>query len=91
MQGTELCGSVIRSLSAVFGQRQLSFRNLYLFTYLFFSEDSLKRLGQDVSLLSMSKDSLGWDLVALERAVQAARDGQSDSDDEEPESETPAV
>jgi len=39
----------------------------------------------------MSKDSLGWDLVALERAVQAARDGQSDSDDEEPESETPAV
>lgn len=55
------------------------------------SEDALKQLGQDVSRLSMLKDSLGWDLVALERAVQAAREDQSDSDDEEPESETPAL
>lgn len=39
----------------------------------------------------MSKDSLGWDLVALERAVQAAREAKSDSDDEEPESEVPAL
>ncbi|KAI9457808.1 SHQ1-domain-containing protein [Lactarius psammicola] len=55
------------------------------------SEDSLKRLGQDVSRLTVSKDSLGWDLVALEREVQAAKEGQSDSDDEEPASEEPAV
>jgi protein SHQ1 len=62
------------------------------FVYLFIiSEDHLKRLGQDVSRLSMSKDSLGWDLVALERAVQTAREGPSDSDDEEPDSETPAL
>ena len=39
----------------------------------------------------MSKDSLGWDLVGLERAMQATREDQSDSDDEEPESETPAL
>ncbi|KAH9039407.1 SHQ1-domain-containing protein [Lactarius hengduanensis] len=56
-----------------------------------FSEDSLKRLGQDVGRLNMSTDSLGWGLAALERAVLAARDGQSDSDDEEPESDKPAV
>ncbi|KAH9001776.1 SHQ1-domain-containing protein [Lactarius akahatsu] len=55
------------------------------------SEDSLKRLGQDVGRLNMSKNSLGWDLVALERAVLAAREGQSDSDDEEPESDKPAI
>lgn len=48
------------------------------------SEDSLKRLGQDVTRLSMSKNSLNWDLVALERAVQDARESQSDSDDEQP-------
>ncbi|KAH9057090.1 SHQ1-domain-containing protein [Lactarius deliciosus] len=53
-----------------------------------FLEDSLKRLGQDVGHLNMSKDSLGWDLVALERAVV---EGQSDSDDEEPESDNSAV
>ena len=51
----------------------------------FFSEGSLKRLGQDVSRLCISKDSLGWDLVALERAVQGTRECDSDSDDEEPE------
>ena len=64
-------------------------QNLYLF--IIFSEDHLKRLGQDVSRLSMSKDSLGWDLVALEHAVQTAREGPSDSDDEEPDSERPAL
>lgn len=68
--------------------RSQLFGIIYLFLY---SEDSLKRLGQDVSCLNMSKDSLGWDLVALERAVQATREDQSDSDDEEPESETPAL
>lgn len=63
-----------------------------IFIYLsIFSEDHLKRLGQDVSRLSMSKDSLGWDLVALEHAVQTAREGPSDSDDEEPDSERPAL
>ncbi len=46
------------------------------------------RLGQDVSRLSISKDSIGWDLVALKRAVQIARESQSDSDDES-ESEKP--
>ena len=65
-----------------------TFGIIYLF---FYSEDSLKRLGQDVSSLDMSKYSLGWDLVALERAVQATREDQSDSDDEELESETPAL
>ena len=64
-------------------------QNLY---YLFiFSEDRLKRLGQDVRRLSMSKDLLGWDLVALEHAVQTAKEGPSDSDDEEPDSERPAL
>lgn len=47
------------------------------------------RLGWAVSRLSMSKDSLGWDLVALERTVQMA-EGQPDSDDEDLESERPA-
>ena len=79
--GTGLCK--VRS-----GDPSVSFRKSFIY---FSSEDSLKRLGQDVGRLSMAKDSLGWDLVALERAVQAARAGPSDSDDEEPESERPAL
>ena len=64
---------------------------IFIYLSMFLSEDSLKRLGQDVGRLSMSKDSLGWDLVTLERTVQAAREGPSDSDDEELESERPAL
>ncbi|KAI0303359.1 SHQ1 protein-domain-containing protein [Multifurca ochricompacta] len=52
------------------------------------SEDTLVQLGQVVSRLSISKDSLGWDLVALESMVQIAKEGQPDSDDE---SERPAL
>ena len=81
-----------RFLSVDTGLCEVWIKSTSGFIYLFFySEDSLKRLGQDVSSLNMSKDSLGWDLVALERAVQATREDQSDSDDEELESETPAL
>ncbi|KAI0255359.1 SHQ1 protein-domain-containing protein [Lactifluus subvellereus] len=53
-------------------------------------EDTLVRLGRAVGRLSISKDSLGWDLVALEHTVQIAKEGQPDSDDEDLESERPA-
>jgi len=53
-------------------------------------EDTLIRLGEVVSDLSISKDSIGWDLVGLEQTVTTA-DGQPDSDDEDVESERPAL
>ena len=54
------------------------------------SEDTLIKLGQTLSRLSIPKDSLGWDLVALERMVQTVKEGQPDSDDEDLELERPA-
>ncbi|KAH9967827.1 SHQ1-domain-containing protein [Russula dissimulans] len=54
-------------------------------------EDALIQFGRVVSNLSISKDSIGWDLVTLEQAVQPAREGQPDSDDEDFESEKPAL
>jgi len=53
-------------------------------------EDTLICLGEIVSDLSISKDSIGWDLVGLEQTVTTA-DGQPDSDDEDVESERPAL
>jgi len=55
------------------------------------SEDTLIKLGRAVSHLSIPKDSLGWDLVALERMVQTVKEGQPDSDDEDLELERPAA
>ena len=52
-------------------------------------EDTLIRLGEIVSDLSISKDSIGWDLVGLEQTVTTAG-GQPDSDDDD-ESERPAL
>lgn len=57
---------------------------------LLFREDTLIRLGEVVSDLSISKDSIGWDLVGLEQTVMTA-EGQPDSDDEDVESERPAL
>ncbi|KAI0282729.1 SHQ1 protein-domain-containing protein [Russula brevipes] len=54
-------------------------------------EDTLIQLGEAVSQLSISKDSIGWDLVVLEHTVQTAKAGQPDSDDEDVESEKPAL
>jgi len=54
-------------------------------------EDTLIHLGRVVSNLNISKDSIGWDLVVLEQAVQTTREGQPDSDDEDVESEKPAL
>jgi protein SHQ1 len=56
-----------------------------------FREDTLIQLGEAVSQLSISKDSIGWDLVVLEHTVQTAKAGQPDSDDEDVESEKPAL
>ena len=58
---------------------------------LFFREDTLIRFGEAVSHINISKDSIGWDLVALEHTVTTANDSQSDSDDEDVESERPAL
>lgn len=58
---------------------------------LFLREDALIRLGEVVNHLSISKDSIGWDLVALEHTVTTAKEGQPDSDDEDVESERPAL
>ncbi|KAH9977112.1 hypothetical protein BGW80DRAFT_1435864 [Lactifluus volemus] len=55
------------------------------------SEDTLIKLGRAVSCLSIQKDSLGWDLVALEIMVQTVKEGQPDSDDEDLELERPAA
>jgi len=59
----------------------------------FFREDTLIRLGDVISILSVSKDSIGWDLVELEHAVQTAKERQQDSDDEDEnvECERPAL
>jgi hypothetical protein len=57
----------------------------------FFREDTLIRLGEVVSHLGISKDSIGWDLVALEHRVTTAKEGQPDSDDDDVESERPAL
>jgi len=54
-------------------------------------EDTLIRLGEVVSDLSISKNSIGWDLVGLEQTVTTAKEGQPDSDDEDVESERPAL
>jgi len=54
-------------------------------------EDALIQLGRVVSNLSISKDSIGWNLVVLEQAVQTTRVGQPDSDDEDFGSEEPAL
>jgi len=54
-------------------------------------EDALIQLGRVVSNLSISKDSIGWNLVVLEQAVQTTRAGQPDSDDEDFGSEEPAL
>ncbi|KAI0003212.1 SHQ1 protein-domain-containing protein [Russula compacta] len=54
-------------------------------------EDTLIRLGEVLSHLSVSKDSIGWDLVALEHTVQTAKGAQPDSDDEDVESERPTL
>lgn len=58
-----------------------------------FREDTLIRLGDVISHLSVSKDSIGWDLVELEHTVQTARERQQDSDDEDEnvESERPTL
>ena len=48
-----------------------------------FREDTLIRLGDVISHLSISKDSIGWDLVELEHTVQTAKERQQDSDDED--------
>lgn len=53
-------------------------------------EDTLIRLGEVVSDLSIPKDSIGWDLVGLEQTVTTT-EGQPDSDDEDVESERPAL
>jgi protein SHQ1 len=60
---------------------------------LFFREDTLIRLGDVVSHLSISKDSTGWDLVGLEHTVQTTKERQQDSDDEDEdvESERPTL
>jgi hypothetical protein len=58
---------------------------------LFLREDILSRLGEAVNHLSISKDSIGWDLVALEHTVTTAKEGQPDSDDEDVESARPAL
>jgi hypothetical protein len=60
-------------------------RSFYSLTYKYLSsEDTLIQLGRAVSHLSVSKDSLGWDLVTLEHRVQTTNEGQLDSDDENP-------
>jgi hypothetical protein len=58
-----------------------------------FREDTLIRLGDIVSHLTVSKDSIGWDLVGLEHMVQTVKERQPDSDDEDEdiESERPAL
>jgi protein SHQ1 len=56
-----------------------------------FREDTLIRLGDVVSHLSISKGSIGWDLVLLEHTVQTAKEGQPDSDDEDVESQRPSL
>ncbi|KAI9508836.1 SHQ1-domain-containing protein [Russula earlei] len=53
-------------------------------------EDTLIRLGKIVSHLGISKDSIGWDLVVLEHAVQTTKESKPDSDDDV-ESEKPAL
>jgi hypothetical protein len=60
---------------------------------LLFSEDTLIRLGDVVSHLSVSKNLIGWDLVELEHTVQTAKERQPDSDDEDEdvESERPTL
>ena len=58
---------------------------------LFLREDTLIRLGEAVSHLSISKDPIRWDLLALEHTVTAAKEGQPDSDDEDVESARPAL
>jgi len=56
-------------------------------------EDTLIQLGDVVSRLSVSKDSIGWDLVELEHTVRTAKERQPDSDDEDEdvESERPTL
>jgi hypothetical protein len=58
-----------------------------------FREDTLIRLGDVISHLSVSKDSIGWDLVELEHTVQTTKEPQQDSDDEDEdvESERPTL
>jgi hypothetical protein len=58
-----------------------------------FREDTLIRLGDVISHLSVSKNPIGWDLVELEHTVQAAKERQPDSDDEDEnvESERPTL
>jgi hypothetical protein len=58
---------------------------------LFFREDTLIHLGEIVNDLSISKDLIGWDIVALEHTVTTAEEGQPDSDDEDVESERPTL
>jgi hypothetical protein len=75
----------------------LLFWNLHDFDLKFlgslFREDTLIRLGDVVSHLSVSKDSIGWDLVELEHTVQTTKERQQDSDDEDEdvESERPTL
>jgi hypothetical protein len=58
-----------------------------------FREESLIRLGNVVSHLTVSKDSIAWDLVELEHMVQTTKERQQDSDDEDEdiESERPTL
>jgi hypothetical protein len=63
------------------------------FFWFTFREDTLIRLGDVVSHLSVSKDLIGWNLVDLEHTVQTAKERQPDSDDEDEgvESERPTL
>jgi hypothetical protein len=51
------------------------------------SDDSLQSLGKQLKELSIEKNSLGWDLVALEAAAQGFEERESDSDDEDEDSD----
>ncbi|KAI5123313.1 hypothetical protein M0805_009334 [Coniferiporia weirii] len=54
------------------------------------SEEILRELGQTLAAMSIDKRSLGWDLLALERAATQPTQREPDSDDESEDAPAPA-
>ena len=55
-------------------------------------EDTLRALGSAVKRVSMSKEMIGWDLIALEAIVdEEGVEGRAPDSDDESDDERPAV